>query len=92
MGEAKRRGTFEQRQAEGIARREREEQEQLERVAKRKIERERQERERRAAMTDEERELDDVRKEKMAVVTGTALGLAGYYSSQIRKRDGDDIF
>jgi len=92
MGEAKRRGTYEQRQAEGIARKVREEQERLERIRKREEERKQREAERRAAMSEEEREQDDAKKQKVAVVTGAGMGLAGYYASQIRKWDGDDIF
>lgn len=92
MGQAKQRGTYEQRRAEGIARREREEQDRLERIRKREEERRQREAKRRAALSDEEREAEDARKQKVAVVTVAAMGLANSYRDQINEWSGKDIF
>lgn len=91
MGQAKQRGSFEERKAQGIERRRAEEEAAQERHREHTRQSKERERERRAALTDEQREAEDVRKQKTAVVTGAALGLANVYRDQIQKWNGKGI-
>ena len=91
MGQAKRRGNFEQRKAQGIKRIAAEEEAALERHREAQRERYRRESERQATMTDEEREAERNRRKRGRRALTMAGMMGAMVTRDIVETYGDDI-